>query len=196
MRKIAIRGLALLVVTATAACHRPYALLQRTPAEHFATKHAVLPPTSVSPSSDSSLVDWPVDSLPADGIIPPLLASTTPAPGEPTTTRVQRQLQHMRTLLTEPASQPESDKQPRPRPKTQKKGMTLREFFGLPERKPKTAWQRINWNLKAGFVLILIAVAFALLKITILAIIFGVLAALIILRGLRKTWKPGGFLGL
>lgn len=198
MKKIANSGFILLILSTTVACHRPYALIQRTPAEQFSTKHSNV--SSVAVPTDSAVVaqvEWPVDSLPIDATLPPMLASATPEPVEQTSSRVQRHLQSARRLLAESVSnQPVFDNQPRPRPKTQKKGMTLREFFGLPEKKPKTWWQRVNWNLKAGFILILIAVAFALLKVTILAIIFGILAALIILRGLRKTWKRGGFLGL
>lgn len=197
MKKIANSGFILLILSTTVACHRPYALLQRTPAEQYTYKR---PSISAAPirtdSSDLAELDWPIDSLPVEATVPPMLASTASELVEPTTSRVQRHIQSARRLLAESESQPLSDKQPRPKPKTQKKGMTFREFFGLPEKRPKTWWQRVNWNLKAGFILILIAVGFALLKITILAIIFGVLAALIILRGLRKTWKRGGFLGL
>lgn len=197
MKKIANSGLILLLLAATVACHRPYALLQRTPAEQFIAKQpAIASKPTLSEPANLPQSEWPTDSLPAEAIVPPMLASAAPESKVPVSSRVEHHMRAVNRLLAASANEQMIDAQPRPKPKTQRKGMTLREFLGLPEKRPKTWWQRINWNIKAGFVLILIAVVFALLKVTILAIIFGILAALILLRGMRKTWKRGSFLGL
>ncbi|OIN56984.1 hypothetical protein [Arsenicibacter rosenii] len=198
MRKIPVRGLVLLLLTSMVACHRPYALLQRTPTDHYAAKQAAAPTASADIPVDTTRADIAFEALPAEPVTPEAVATvdrqlTTSSANK----QVQRRLQHIQRLLNVSANTPVSEpQQPRPRPKTQKKGMTLREFFGLPEKKPKTAWERINWNLKAGVVLVLFAIVFALLKINLLAILFGIFAILILLRGMRKTWKGGGFLGL
>lgn len=198
MRKIPVRGLALLLLTSTVACHRPYALLQRTPTEHFTTKQPVAPVHPADMPADTARPEIAFEALPAETITPDVLASADQQVAATSAGKqVQRRLQHIQRLLGASASAPVTEpQQPRPKPKTQRKGMTLREFLGLPEKKPKTAWERINWNIKAGVVLILLAVVFALLKINLLAILFGIFAILILLRGMRKTWKGGGFLGL
>ncbi len=198
MRKIPVRGLALLLLTSTVACHRPYALLQRTPTEHFITKQTIAPAHPAGTPADTARAEIAFEALPAETIPADVLASADPqAATTPVAKQVQRRLQHVQRLLTTSATASSAEpQQPRPKPKTQRKGMTLREFLGLPEKKPKTAWERINWNLKAGVVLILLAVVFALLKINLLAILFGIFAILILLRGMRKTWKRGSFLGL
>lgn len=59
----------------------------------------------------------------------------------------------------------------------------------MPLRKELTWWQRISWKLKASVVVILVAVVFAILNITILAIIFGVLGAFLLITGLKRSFK-------
>jgi hypothetical protein len=49
-------------------------------------------------------------------------------------------------------------------------------------------WDGINIRLKIGAVLLGIAIIFALLSIEVLAIVFGLVAAYMIIRGLRKMW--------
>lgn len=50
-------------------------------------------------------------------------------------------------------------------------------------------WQRISWKLKASVLIILVAVLFAILHITVLAIIFGILGALLLITGLKRSFK-------
>jgi Flp pilus assembly protein TadB len=49
-------------------------------------------------------------------------------------------------------------------------------------------WENINVRLKIGAVLLGIAIIFAILSIEVLAIVFGLVAAYMIIRGLRKMW--------
>ena len=79
---------------------------------------------------------------------------------------------------------PTRTQDPGPKPKK-----TLREILGLPPRKRMNWWQRISWQLKASIVVVMIAVVFAILHITILAIIFGIIGAYLLIRGLKKSFK-------
>ena len=59
----------------------------------------------------------------------------------------------------------------------------------MPLRKELNWWQRISWKLKASVIVILVAVVFAILQITILAIIFGILGAFLLISGLKRSFK-------
>ena len=83
-----------------------------------------------------------------------------------------------------------ADKQPRPKPKSKLRlGNQIREKLGIPLRKELNWWQRISWKLKASVIVVLVAVVFAILHITILAIIFGILGAFLLITGLKKSMK-------
>ncbi|MEZ0539305.1 hypothetical protein [Fibrella arboris] len=82
------------------------------------------------------------------------------------------------------APAPVNEHQPGPKPRK-----TLREILGLPPRKKLNWWQRISWQLKASVIVILVAVVFAILGITVLAIVFGIIGALLLIRGLKKSFK-------
>lgn len=75
---------------------------------------------------------------------------------------------------------------PGPKDKQRK---TLRELLGLPPRKQLNWWQKIPWQMKAAIVVILVAVAFALLKILALTLVFGIIGAFLLIRGLKKSFK-------
>jgi|GEM_PF-5180829 len=133
----------------------------------------------------------PIEPVPAEPV-PPLHASTVPTapfrPAENTRQHLQRVGQLLASAQRTESSQPA---QPRPRPKTRQEPekKTLREILGLKPRKKLNWWQRIHWSLKASIPVILVAVVFALLKITILAVIFGILGAFLLIRGLKKEFK-------
>lgn len=59
----------------------------------------------------------------------------------------------------------------------------------MPLRKELNWWQRISWKLKASVIIILVAVVFAIFNVTILAIIFGLLGAFLLITGLKKSFK-------
>lgn len=106
----------------------------------------------------------------------------------PAAERIRQHQNSARRLLTPApdtdAPVPVSEHQPGPKPKK-----TLREILGLPPRKKLNWWQRISWQLKASVVVILVAVVFAILGITVLAIVFGIIGALLLIRGLKKSFK-------
>ncbi|GAA4399358.1 hypothetical protein GCM10023187_11070 [Nibrella viscosa] len=80
--------------------------------------------------------------------------------------------------------------QPRPRPKTQQQEKkTLREILGLKPRPKLNWWQRIPWQLKASVIVIAVALLFAFLKVTLMAIIFGLIGAYLLVQGLKKSFK-------
>jgi hypothetical protein len=105
------------------------------------------------------------------------------------TTRIERRMNRIQSLLTTPASS-DVDKQPRPKPKQKLKlGNQIREKLGVPLRKELNWWQRINWKLKASVIVIAVALLFAIMQITILSIIFGILGAFLLITGLKKSMK-------
>jgi Na+-transporting NADH:ubiquinone oxidoreductase subunit NqrC len=56
------------------------------------------------------------------------------------------------------------------------------------KRRGDNWWENINVRLKIGAILLGIAIIFALLSIEVLAIVFGLVAAYMIIRGLKKMW--------
>jgi Flp pilus assembly protein TadB len=109
---------------------------------------------------------------------------------EPTKAQIAHRIQRIQSLLATPSVA--IDKQPRPKPKPKKQlrlGNRIRESLGVPLREELNWWQRISWKLKASVIVILIALLFAILHVTILAIIFGVVGAFLLLSGLRRSFK-------
>ncbi|CCH51673.1 hypothetical protein BN8_00615 [Fibrisoma limi BUZ 3] len=169
-------------------CHRPYAYFQPSQREHFTSARPVAPTSSqAQPEADSAVVALP-DSLPIVLSGPALASLPTPTNrSEPTTTRVQRHMHRAQSMLATPST---LDKQPRPKPKPKMRlGNRIREKLGMPLRKELNWWQRISWKLKASVIVILIAVIFALTKVTLLAVIFGLLGAFLLISGLRRSFK-------
>ena len=94
----------------------------------------------------------------------------------------------MQSLLA--ASTPTTAQQPKPKPqKKLKLGNRIRQSLGMRLRPELNWWQRISWKLKAAVIVVLVAVVFAILHITILAIIFGVVGAFLLITGLKKSFK-------
>ena len=94
----------------------------------------------------------------------------------------------MPALLSAPTEL--ADKQPRPKPKKKLRlGNRIRESLGMPLREELNWWQRISWKLKASVIVILVAVLFAILKINLLAILFGLLGAFLLITGLKRSFK-------
>ncbi|RIV19332.1 hypothetical protein DYU11_24815 [Fibrisoma montanum] len=170
-------------------CHRPYAYFQPSQREHFASARPAAPTPSpaTQPEADSVAVSLP-DSLPVALSGPALASLPTPTNrSEPTTTRVQRHLHRAQSMLNTPST---LDNQPRPKPKPKMRlGNRIREKLGMPLRKELNWWQRISWKLKASVIVILVAVVFAIFDVTILAIIFGLLGAFLLISGLRRSFK-------
>ena len=168
-------------------------MFQRSNREVFYTPLASRPTPEPAPAASQ-----PTPAAPTE---PPVAyANAAPAaPVVPASQRVQQHHAHAQRLLTNrtapaapvapakpdhPADQLQNG--PGPGPKQRK---TLREILGLPPKKKLNWWQRISWQLKASVVVILVAVVFAILQITILAIIFGIIGAYLLVRGLKKSFK-------
>ena len=172
-----------------AACHRPTAYFQRTPhapAARLATNDQ--PTVAPTDYSDSLITERHAIAAPVESTEPAIASLKTQSTTNPTEARVERRMHRIQSLLTTPA--PTTDKQPRPKPKQKLRlGNQIREKLGVPLRKELNWWQRISWKLKASVIVILVAVVFAIANITILAIIFGILGAFLLITGLKKSMK-------
>jgi hypothetical protein len=118
--------------------------------------------------------------------LPEFSASSVALP--PTQTAQQRVHRATSTLVNQSVNASDNTALPQPRPKTGQK-KTLREILGLKPRKKLNWWQRIPWQLKASIPVIGVAIVFAVLHISVLAIIFGLLGAFLLIRGLKKTFR-------
>ncbi|RYF73223.1 MAG: hypothetical protein EOO39_10785 [Cytophagaceae bacterium] len=179
------------------ACQRPVAQFQRSNRTVFYSPA----PKPVSSEEPTNVPDDLSTNIPSESTQPviyaqvdqPVKPTNAPVNGPvrstyPVVERVRQHQDNARRLLT-PATEtdtpvPVSEHQPGPKPKK-----TLREILGLPPRKKLNWWQRISWQLKASVIIILIAVVFAILGITLLSIVFGVIGALLLIRGLKKSFK-------
>ena len=191
MRKSTAAPLAVLCCLFAASCHRPYARYQPMPVESFRSPGK---PQSVLSTNDSITVqedDWTqlvTEKPEPEPHRPEAYASSAVVPPVPT---VQQRVRQVTTSLVNPSSTASSEtgalpQQPRPKPGQKK---TLREILGLKPRKKLNWWQRIPWQLKASIPVIGVAIIFAVLHISVLAIIFGLLGALLLIRGLKKSFK-------
>ncbi len=180
-------GLLGLVVLLNEACHRPYALYQRTSLLSIArTSSRLVIPDSLSANN----LTLPVDTLVV--ALPIALASAGPLTAQQSQ-QIEHHLQRAAQLVHGSASVTDEMTevpQPRPRPKNQLRlGNRIRQGLGVPLRKELNWWQRIPWQLKAAVPVIIVAVVFAILNITLLAIIFGILGAFLLIKGLKKSFK-------
>ncbi len=172
-------------------CHRPVGYFQRTPhaAARMSIERTIDRPRNGSADSLSvaGTLDSVVTDTPEPAVTPRATASLTP-PTHTTAERVSHRMQRIERLLTVPVQA--TDKQPRPKPKQQLRlGNRIRESLGIPLRKELNWWQRISWKLKASIIVILVAVVFAIVKVTLLAIIFGLLGAFLLITGLKRSFK-------
>ncbi|MVM33132.1 hypothetical protein GO755_24035 [Spirosoma sp. HMF4905] len=183
--------IALFVVTLClflSSCHRPVAYFQRSSRPAAARLTVEKPSVTVeSVVSDSVLaVDQPIDTVMMSAAA--VVASLKNKPVQSTSTTIERRMHRVQSILSVPSESP--DKQPDPRPKKKLKlGNQIRQSLGMRLRPELNWWQRISWKLKASVLIILVAVVFAILHITILAIIFGILGAFLMISGLKRSFK-------
>lgn len=179
-----------------AACHRPVATFQRSPRETF---YAPIQSSTADPQVPADAPGLPAEPLQAPDPVAYADSRTEQVPDSPAQRirlhqqRTNRLTSPTRSALPETPADPPSTTapdvvQPGPGPKN-KQRKTLRELLGLPPRKKLNWWQRIPWQLKAAVVVTLVAVAFAILHITVLAIVFGIIGAFLLIRGLKKSFK-------
>lgn len=190
------------------ACQRPYALLQRTPGPQFGgdmkpgiTRNVLSADTAAEviiadtqPVDEESLDASVSIAMPLSRGLPdfgtgkgrPSSATESPLDRGSPTGRLGVDRGSPMSGLGE-----ETDQQPRPKARSNSKPprKTFREWLGLKPRPKLNWWQRISWKIKASVFVILIAVVFAILNINTLAIIFGIIGAILLVSGLRKTFK-------
>ncbi|MGA0555372.1 hypothetical protein ACO2Q8_01890 [Larkinella sp. VNQ87] len=192
MRKSTAAPLAVLCCLFAASCHRPYARYQPIPLESFHSTRKAKPVVPVSDSTATAPEDWASWVVPKSGpIITETYASAATVP--PLRSPQQRVGQAATaTRVHQPIRETEAQSFPQPRPKPKAKNnekKTLREILGLKPRKKLNWWQRIPWQLKASIPVIGVALVFAILGINVLAIIFGILGAFLLIRGLKRSFK-------
>jgi hypothetical protein len=186
-KNVLLAGLALLTVSA---CHRPYALYQPTPFRSGPPASSFVTQPATPPAAADSIAVPPRLLPPPEAV---LLASTQAGPGEVAA------LPPAGAGFAEPvlrgeghapmAGKPTLAEQPKPRKAMPSRQKTLREMLGLKPRPALNWWQKIPWQLKAAGIVILVAMLFAILGVTILAILFGVVGAFLLVRGLKKSFK-------
>ncbi|MDB5243150.1 MAG: hypothetical protein JWP57_3775 [Spirosoma sp.] len=172
-----------------AACHRPIAYVQPIPHGPAARLFLAKPTPAALVQPDSSLSEIEPLAVPSP-LQEPAVASLAnrPTANHGVTARIEGRMNRIQSLLTTSASA--IDKQPRPKPgRKLKLGNQIREKLGVPLRKELNWWQRISWKLKASVIVIGVALLFAILHVTILAIIFGILGAFLLITGLKKSMK-------
>ncbi|MBD2700867.1 hypothetical protein IC229_09470 [Spirosoma sp. BT702] len=171
------------------ACHRPVAYFQRTP-HPAATRLPVereIVSKDVAPDTTAEEVEEPIAALEADVV--PVVASVSKVLHQSTQHRLVQRMQRVQSMLPAPEKTAD-DKQPEPKNKKKLKlGNRIRQSLGMPLRKELNWWQRISWKLKASVIIILVAVVFAILHITTLAIIFGIIGAFLMISGLKRSFK-------
>ncbi|QMW01354.1 hypothetical protein [Spirosoma foliorum] len=178
-------------------CHRPVAYFQRSSHPAAArlavdkfkerTSERVEERYTVEPALDSVAEgNLPITALPL--IADPVVANRSHQPVQTTNNRIEHRMHRVQSMLA--TSTESTDKQPDPRPKKKLKlGNQIRQSLGMRLRPELNWWQRISWKLKASVLIILVAVVFAILHITILAIIFGILGAFLMISGLKRSFK-------
>ena len=133
-------------------------------------------------SSDLSIADDLLQTSPA-------VVSGRVQPVQTKSQQIEHRMHRMQSLLAAPATET-TDHQPEPKPKKKLKlGNQIRQGLGMKLRPELNWWQRISWKLKASVLVILVAVVFAILHITILAVIFGILGAFLLITGLKRSFK-------
>lgn len=170
-------------------CHRPVAYFQ--PTSHpAATRIPIEQPVAQADASVSDSIEQEaIPSLIVPQPVTPAVASRMSQPTQAEDKRIERRMHRIHALLTNPITEA-AGQQPGPKPKKKLKlGNQIRQGLGMKLRPELNWWQRISWKLKASVLVILVAVVFAILHITILAIIFGVVGAFLLISGLKRSFK-------
>ena len=170
-------------------CHRPVAYVQPTSRPAAAR----IPIEQPMAQADASVSDSVEKEAAPVGIAPqpatPAVASRVSQPTQTESRAIERRMHRIHALLTNPTTDV-ADQQPGPKPKKKLRlGNQIRQSLGMKLRPELNWWQRISWKLKASVLVILVAVLFAVLHVTILAIIFGIVGAFLLISGLKRSFK-------
>lgn len=175
------------------ACHRPYALVQRTPSPRFDSPLKSLTTDSVKTAlaADNQQLVALLDSANQIKSAPAIaLVSAVSSPVQGVAQSAKQRINRMESLLNQSAKT--MMEQPRPKPKSKSQlrlGNRIRDSLGLPLRQELNWWQRIDWKLKSAVFVIGVAVVFAILGLGQLALIFGLIGALLLVLGLKRSFK-------
>ncbi|GAA4452910.1 hypothetical protein GCM10023189_17090 [Nibrella saemangeumensis] len=189
MRILSSTALLLFVFLLLSSCARDYARFQRTPPVSY---RQPTPPKAVSDPKEEEPAPSLPDDLPAVDLINIEITEASTSGRVPVSSPSQRTRQPIERITRMASSETETTTnlpQPRPRPKAQQDKKTLREILGLKPRPKLNWWQRIPWQLKASIIVIAVALLFAFLKITLMAVIFGLIGAYLLVQGLKKSFK-------
>ncbi|GAB3776258.1 hypothetical protein GCM10028818_21610 [Spirosoma horti] len=141
--------------------------------------------------ADASVSDSVIQLATPVAVVPqPATSAVASRISQPTQTKhIERRMHRINSLLTKPTTE-STEHQPGPKPKKKLKlGNQIRQSLGMKLRPELNWWQRISWKLKASVLVILVAVLFAILHVTILAIIFGIVGAFLLISGLKRSFK-------
>ena len=170
-------------------CHRPVAYFQPTSHPGAARIPIERPVAQTDAASSESVAQERSPMAVVPQPTTPAVASRTSQPTQAEDKRIERRMHRLNALLTSPITEA-SDQQPGPKPKKKLKlGNQIRQSLGMKLRPELNWWQRISWKLKASVLVILVAVLFAVLHVTILAIIFGIVGAFLLISGLKRSFK-------
>ena len=169
-------------------CHRPVAYFQ--PTHHQAA--ARLPIEKPLAQTDVSALDSVINVDEPVALAPETEASAVVSlknePAQSNNRHVEQRMHRIGSLLA--SATETTDKQPDPKPKKKLKlGNQIRQSLGMKLRPELNWWQRISWKLKASIIILIVAVVFAILHVTILAIIFGIIGAFLMISGLKRSFK-------
>ncbi|NEU69220.1 hypothetical protein [Spirosoma agri] len=171
-------------------CHRPVAYFQ--PTSHPAAARIALEKRvdeAASSRPDLVLLSEQLVAIMPESAVP-AVASTRSQLVQSTASHVERRMQHIQSLLAKATEAVDQQPKPKPKPKGQLRlGNKIRQGLGIPLREELNWWQRISWKLKASVIILLVAILFAILHVTILAIIFGIVGAFLMISGLKRSFK-------
>ncbi|UHG92131.1 hypothetical protein [Spirosoma oryzicola] len=189
-----MKNTAVLFVTALyfslSSCHRPVAYFQHT-AHPAAARLAVdRPATLPAPAVPDSALASEQPIISTAEAAAPAVASRENEFSASVTSRVQQRMHRVQSLLSKSTESLSQQPRPKPKPKGQLRlGNKIRQSLGMPLREELNWWQRISWKLKASVIVLIVAVLFAILHVTILAVIFGIIGALLLISGLKRSFK-------
>lgn len=183
----------LLFVLLLNACHRPYALVQRTPSPRFQSPQRITHTDTVQAGlvvDEQAINPKSTEPVFAEKELELATASTGSALSIPAAQATKHRVNRMESLLQE--SEKVRAEQPRPRPKAKSQmrlGNRIRDSLGLPLREELNGWQRIDWKLKSAIIVIGVAILFAILGLGNLALLFGLIGAVLLVLGLKRSFK-------
>ena len=184
MHKI-LKFVCLALLSLSISCKREYAYFQKTSSESFSGHEKLVDKQAISiekpllienKAEDFNLITVPEEELATVGIENSIVLGSTVAK-QKTDIFPKKPFRNRKRIST---------------------AIKIKRFFNKAENKVFAKkqtkkrrdgfWGQFNERLKIGLVLLGVAIIFALLHVNVLAIIFGILAAFMIIRGLKRLF--------